>query len=125
MARKRGCTELVVVALAGGSTWAAAASAAGCSVRHVARLASDLDVKRRVTEARGVILDRAMGTAADRLSGAVGVLAEVMGDTTAPPAARVSAAAKLIDAVLRLRDELDTEQRLARLEQRSSATPRE
>jgi hypothetical protein len=44
-----------------------------------------------------------------------------MVDTEAPPAARVSAAAKLIDAALRLRGELDVEHRLARLEELTSA----
>jgi len=117
----RNLDDLIVTALASGRTWVQAAEAAGCSVRHVARRAADPDVRRRVTEVRGHILDRAFGTASDQLAGAVATLSSVMVDTEAPPAARVSAAAKLIDAALRLRGELDVEHRLARLEELTSA----
>ena len=117
----RNLDDLIVTALACGRTWAQAAEAAGCSVRHVARRAADPDVRRQVAEVRGRLLEQALGSASDRLTGAVGTLAEVMGDPEVPPAARVSAAAKLIDTALRLRAELDVEHRLARLEELSAA----
>lgn len=103
---KRDRDELVVIALAGGSTYAEAAAVAGVSKATVARRMSEPDFRRQVAEARKQIIDRVRGSlteAAPKVADGLVVLAtEAMSESV-----RLRASTRLLELVLRRRPGLD------------------
>jgi DNA-binding CsgD family transcriptional regulator len=79
--------------------------------RHLTGARTEIATRR--SERLEALADRALADCEQ----ALGALREILGDAEAPPAARVAAAARLIDAALKLRTATDIEERLRALEE--------
>lgn len=99
----------------------AAADAASVNKSTVFRWLSDPTFAAIYREARAQLLESTLAGLQSAGGAAVETLREVMGDKTAQPAARVSAARATLDALLRMREAFEVEQRLAELEARLNA----
>jgi hypothetical protein len=106
----------MVAALAAGESVAGAARLAGVSDRTVRRRLADPLFVAAVDLARAELLDESLGLLSASASVAVRVLRLIAADKQYGAAARVTAAGRLLDAVLRHRQALDLERRLAALE---------
>src|SRR5215210_5764933 len=108
--------ELLVAALAGGASAERAAQAAGVSVRTAYRRLADPLFARRLAAARDELISGALGElvgcAAEAVAAMRGLLA------AEDERVRLGAARATLDQLLRLRETLALNQRLALLEQR-------
>jgi len=113
-ARAEARDETVLELLAEGMTHAEAAAFAGCSVRTVQRRLLDDAFARELTRRRAIRLDDITG----RLSRITDRAIDAIEDTLeiGNPTLRFRAAQAVISAALRMRDELEIERRLQRLE---------
>ena len=112
--RRSSRAHQAVIALAAGETIAAAARQAGCSTRTISRWLDDPDFVAKIERERATIIGQAvsrLGAAAGR---SVEVLVELLGDIL--PTVRLSAARAVLDGLLKLRQEVEVERRLAAIE---------
>lgn len=102
------------------ATIEAAASVAGVSKTTLWRWLQTEDFSRAYREARARLLDNALSQLESSAGLAIETLRDVMSNKKAQAAARVGAAKATIDALLRMRDAVQFEERLAALEARLS-----
>jgi hypothetical protein len=101
--------------LAAGLTVEAAAHKAGISPRTAHRRLAEPDFRRRVTQARAAMVERALGKLADGAAEAVDTLRKLMHKAKAE-SVRLAAARAMLELGNRLREAVELEQRLAALE---------
>lgn len=107
-----------IEALLSRPTLADAAHAAGVTPRSINRwLHDDAEFRAAVQQAEAAALDALARRLAALSDGALNTLAVVMYDPTQAAGVRVRAASILLDAMLRVREARDIEQRLATIEQ--------
>lgn len=112
----------LVLFLATGLTVEAATRKAHVSPRTVHRRLADPDFRRRVTEARADMVQRALGKLADGSTEAVETLRQLL--KAEAENVRLGAARSILELGNRLRESVDLEQRLAILEQRHKGEPK-
>jgi HEAT repeat protein len=115
--------EALAAALAAGKAVKDAATAAGVAERTAFRRLTDPKFKSRVSAIRGEMVANAAGRLADGMSEAAEVLRALLSDPD--PHVRHKAAAKLIELSVRVRDQVELEDRLARLEALAAEQPKE
>lgn len=114
MAINVGQTEILIQSLASGSSRLEAATAAGCSVRTVARRLEQPEFQQRLTEARQLIFGEASATLASSLKAASAELVNLLqakGEMT-----RLGAARSIWEIALRAKEGVDWENRMTALE---------
>jgi hypothetical protein len=107
---------LLAAGLAGGLTVVTAARKAGLSERSAYRRLSDDDFRRRATEARAAMVERALGRTADGMAAAALTLRRLLDSDS--DSVRLGAARALLELGVKLRENCDQEGRLAALETR-------
>ena len=109
--------EMALQSLLESKTKIEAAQAAGVSYSSLRRwLAEDAEFQQAYRSALDGLLQDASDESKKRLSGALGVLAEIMENTDEPAAARISASKALLEISLKLHEAADFADRLKRLE---------
>lgn len=108
--------DLVLLALAAGLTVHGAAERAGCSQRTVYRYLANADFQRRLTEARGEMVGRALGRLADAMTEAADTLRSLLAAES--EAVRLGAARSTLELGSRLRESVELEKRISALEER-------
>jgi hypothetical protein len=106
----------LLTALAAGATVRDAARRAGVSERTAHRRLADPDFRRRLTEARAGMVERALGQLAEGSTEAVATLRKLLkakGDTV-----KLGAARTILEVGNKLRESVELQQRIAALEQR-------
>ena len=111
----------VVAVLAAGRTIDEAAAAGAVSSRTVDRWLRDPEFRAAVHEARGALLEKAIGRAAALATEAIDTLGTIMRDPNSADAVRVSASRAVVDSSLRGREHLELVTRIAQLEQEFKA----
>jgi hypothetical protein len=111
--------DRLAVGLASGLTIKAAAEQPGISARTGRHRLEDPDFRRRVSELRRQAVERAAGLLADAAARAVDVLKELLEEDS--PGIRLAAARALLENVLRVRETVEIEERLAALETAAAA----
>lgn len=106
--------DQLVLALAGGATYAEAARAAGCSERTARRHAALPDFAQRVTEVRAAVYQRTADQLAEATTTAVTTLQQLLTDESAQ--VRCRAALGLLSAAPHWREATELSQRLADIE---------
>jgi hypothetical protein len=106
--------ELLLSALAGGSTVEEAADRAGVSSRTAYRRLADPWFARRLAQARDELISSALGQLVESASEAVETLRALL--SASDERVRLAAAKTTLDQLLRLRETLTLSQRLAALE---------
>jgi hypothetical protein len=114
---RKNADDALLVALAGGRTVKDAADLAGVSLRTATRRLADPGFRRRVTQARAAMVERALVELAAGAAAAVGALRDLHTGQNTPPAVRQSAARSYLELGTRLREAVEAEQRLAALEE--------
>lgn len=114
MAAKSG-DEHLITALASGASYAKAAAATGLSLRTVNRRMADPDFRRRVSDARFALMEQALGSLASYMPDAAQTLKGLLSSTW--DFARLGAARAILETGLKMRDVLELEARIARLEE--------
>jgi hypothetical protein len=104
-----------VLPLAGGLTVAAAARRAGVGERTAYRRLADAGFRARVTEARAAMVERAVGRAADGMAADAATLRSLL--RSDKPSVQLGAARALLELGLKLRDGVELEERIRRLEE--------
>ena len=99
---RRRFDELIIGALATGSTWEQAAERAGCSRRTVERRMAEPGFRARVVDAKDDVLDRTLALAANASLVSVNYLLRVVSGSENPDAGRIRAATALMNAVTRI-----------------------
>jgi hypothetical protein len=115
-ARRKGDAGLVT-ALAGGQTIRDAARASGVSEATVYRRLEDPAFRQQVAEARGKLIDGALGQLADASTQAVTTLRALLG--AEGELVRLGSARAILELGHKLRESVEMEARIAALEQRS------
>jgi len=108
--------ETLALALARGLTLAAAAAEAHVSERTAQRRAADREFADRVVELRARLVETALGQLADGMAEAASTLRALLRADS--ESVRLGAARVLLEMALKVRDQTETESRLAALEQR-------
>lgn len=111
---------LLVQALAGGMSMAAAARACNLNEKTVRRRMADDGFRRRVGEARGQLLEQASAQMLARLAGAGQVLQDLLAAESEQ--VRLGAARAIAQLALALRNAHEIEQRITALEQAAGTT---
>ncbi len=111
---KTGDTELIL-ALASGASVREAAKRAGIGASTAYRRTRDPEFKRRVTEARDQLFDRAVGLLADAAHDAIKTLRELLSSSS--PSAQLGAARAILEHGPKLRDQVELENRITALEE--------
>jgi hypothetical protein len=111
---------VLIAALAGGLTVAAAAKKAKLSERTVYRRLQDPAFRTAVSQACGAMLSQAIGLLAASAVEAVSTLKEALADEDA--SVRIRAARSVLELGQRLRQQLEFEERLFNLETRRGLT---
>jgi hypothetical protein len=106
--------ELAAAALASGTLLKEVAVQADVSERTLRRWRSEPAFKALVTELRGEMIGQAAGRLADGMSAAADVLTALLKDEDSN--VRLKASAKLLEMALKVRDQAELEERLARVE---------
>jgi|SRR5205814_4904947 len=114
--------ELLLGALAAGSSVEQAAETAGVSVRTAYRRLADPRFARRLAQARDELISNALGELVDCASEAVSTLRTLLTDSEAR--VRLGAGKAILDQLLRIRETLTLSQRLAALERALQAQTR-
>jgi hypothetical protein len=108
--------EVLIMALAAGATWEAAAQQAGVSRQTVHRRMKDPQFRRRLQDQGSDMLRRSAGAMSALCAEAVRTLLSLLGNTV-PHAVRHSAARTTLELTLKLREAADLECRISALEQ--------
>jgi hypothetical protein len=106
--------DLLVAALARGSSIAKAAREAGYSERQAYRKTRSLEFQAEVTRVRTELFDRAYGRLTQATGNAVQTLCRLLNDGS--PAIQLAAARSLLDFSGRFREAMEMTQRLERIE---------
>jgi hypothetical protein len=106
--------DVLAAALAGGATYAEAATLANVSERTVVRRMAEPDFRRKVAEARSAVVERTIGLLTDASTEAAATLRRLLGARSEHVA--YLASAKVIELVHQLRTTADLEARIAELE---------
>ncbi len=106
--------DIAVLAIARGSSQTEAASSAGVHRSTVHRWMQSAEFRDRVADARRGILAQATSKLGDRILTAIDTLASLLESES--EAVKLGAARALVTALLPLRQSVDFEERLARLE---------
>lgn len=106
--------EAAIAAIASGCSQAEAARRAGVGERTIARWLARDEFRQRVTKARERVLDGLVGQLADNAARAVTALGELLDDES--PVIRLGASRAVIDALVKMRAEVDIESRLSAIE---------
>jgi len=109
--------DALVLALAVGKTYDEAAAMARLSRSTVIRRMKELEFRGRVRNARAVIFDRTAGLLADGAAGAAVYLID-LAENAQSENVRLGACRAVVDAMMRIREAMDVEERLSALEQR-------
>ena len=112
---RKSADEALVAALAGGATVRDAAAQAGVSERTAFRRLADVAFRRRVSEARAGLVERAAGKLADAATEAVDTLRALL---KARDTVRLGSARSILELGTKLREAVELEQRLQALEER-------
>jgi uncharacterized protein with von Willebrand factor type A (vWA) domain len=107
--------ELLVTAIAGGASLRDAAQQAGVSERTVSRRMADDGFRLKVSHARAQMTDRALGFLANASVQATATLWSLL--SSGNERVRLSAARSILEIGPRLREQVELEYRLARLEE--------
>jgi len=119
-AKPRPIDDILAQALASGASRAAAARAAGCSVRTVHRRLEDPEFARRVGAMRTAALDDSYGRLCRATGAAIRRLEDLLKSEDSP-AVQLGAARAILEAVLRFRQDVAFEERLRLLEVQAAA----
>jgi hypothetical protein len=112
--RKSAADALLAASLAAGASQEEAATAAGVSVRTVARRLADPAFRRLVDRAQDALLERFAGGMAGRLGSVLDRLAELVG--SAKEVVALGACRTLADVLIRVREHTGLARRLGELE---------
>ncbi|HWB08295.1 MAG TPA: hypothetical protein VG826_03685 [Pirellulales bacterium] len=104
----------LILALAAGASVRDAAARAGVGERTAHRRLADADFRRAVSQARGRIFDAAVGRLVGLASRATGTLERLV--ESDKPTVALAAAKAVLDLGRRLRESMEIEERLSRLE---------
>lgn len=120
---RRSADDRLIVELAGGKTVAEAAAAAGVGERTVYRRQEDPEFRRRVVAARAAYLETALAKLAEASCRAAQTLVTLL-DSDAD-STKLSAARSILDSGLKLREAVEIQERLRRLEEMQERTGNE
>jgi hypothetical protein len=109
----------LIAALAGGASFRDAARQARVSERTVTRRMADDEFRLQVSHARARMIDRALGLLSHAAAQASGTLWTLL--SSSDERVRLAAARSILEIGPRLREQVDLEERLARLEGLSAA----
>jgi hypothetical protein len=112
---RRNADEMLALALAGGATVRDAAAAAGIGERTATRRMADAAFRQRVGQLRAEMTGRALGKLSDGMAEAVDVLRQLLATGT-PPTVRLGACRAMLELGVRLRENVELEERIAALE---------
>jgi hypothetical protein len=115
--RRKGDAALLL-ALASGRTVRAAARAAGIGERTATRRLADPAFRRRVSELRAEMVERALGRAAWGMRAAADTLRQLL--RAEKESVRLGAARALLELTVKLRESVELEQRLRAVEERAA-----
>src|SRR5690349_19167317 len=115
---KRGADEVLAAALAAGKTVEQAAAAAGMSRRTATRRLANPDFRERIKLARGVMVERAMGSMTDSMTEAADVLRKLL--KAKGESIRLGACRAMLEYGVKLRESVELEARLAALEAKAA-----
>jgi hypothetical protein len=107
-------SELLIAALARGTSVAKAAKEAGYSERQAYRKSRDPEFQAEVTRVRAELLDRAYGRLSCTTGDAVRALHGLLRDDS--PAVRLNAAKAVLDYCWKFKESLEMTERLTRIE---------
>lgn len=99
-----------VIALAGGATHRDAAKAAGVHERSIRRWLDDPAFREAIDQARGQILETALGRLSDLCTRATEVFRELMDDADTPASVRLGAARAVFEHTVRVGEFVDVRQ---------------
>lgn len=105
------------------STTQAAAEAAGVGKTTIFRWLNEPEFAAAYRQARDQMYEGALNGLQAASADAVRALRDVVNDKTAMASARVSAAAKVLDLSLKVREQFEIEERLRLLEERLAQSP--
>jgi hypothetical protein len=119
--------ERVALLIAAGRSIKAAAAEADCGERTVHTWIENPGYRTLISELRHRLLDEAVGTLTEATNEAVGTLRKLLDDGNS--AVRLRAATNILEAAVRMRQHIELEARILRLEQdtapdRSEGRPR-
>ena len=109
--------ELAIVALLQHPTIGQAAELAGVCEKTLRRWLRQPDFRRQYREARGHLLDAAIGQLQKASGAAVAVLLSIAEDVLTPPAVRVSAARAILTTAIAGAEMIDLDERLTAIEE--------
>ena len=115
--------KLLAVLIASGRTIAEAAELARCNPKTVSQLMADPAFRRRVSQLRGEMVATVIGRLTEASTKAVDTLVSLLRSNR--PADRRNAAVSLLETLVRLRGEMELEERLNALEEAANATREE
>src|SRR5262245_32571470 len=113
--RRKG-DDALLLALAGGLTVRDAAQAAGVGERTATRRLADLDFRRRVSQVRAAVVERALGKMADGMAEAADTLRGLL--RAEAESVRLGAARSIQELGNKLREAVELERRINELERR-------
>lgn len=108
--------DILALNLAAGASIAEAATKAGMGERTAYRRLADTAFRQRIQEMRGEMIGRALGCMADSMSEAADVLRNLL--RAEAESVRLGAARSLLDLGVKLREAVELESRLVKLERR-------
>lgn len=111
---RKSADDALALALAAGSTVAAAATRAGVSERTVYRRLEDVAFRHHVTSTRTQFVSQTVGLLADAMTEAARTLRELL--MAESDAVRLGAARAILDAGVKLRESEELAERIALLE---------
>jgi hypothetical protein len=120
--RRKG-DDALLLALATGETVRDAARSAGIGERTATRRVADPDFRRRITEIRAAMIGRALGRLADGMVEAADMLRRLLDAQSEN--VRLGAARTLLELGVKLRENVELEERLQALEKQLSRSGEE
>jgi hypothetical protein len=117
---RRTADDQLLLALACGATLETAAAKAGVSLRTAKRRLADPDFEGKLKTLRWEMVQRASGMMTASMGESIKTLI-VLQKEPLPPTARLGAARAILEIGLRVRDQVELEQRLAHMEAQMTA----
>jgi hypothetical protein len=112
---RRNADDVLLMALACGATWEVAAQKAGVSKPTVQRRMKDPEFRRRLQEFKADMVKRASAGLTAASAEAIKTLVSLLAPSM-PHGARLGAARTILETGIRMREVVDTEERLTTLE---------
>ncbi len=113
---KRNLDDALALLLASGKSYSEAAAELGISVKTITRRMATSAFSTRVTNLRAEMMSKAAGRLAESATAAADTLHELV--TTGSPSAKLAAARLILNAGIRLHDQVVVAMRLQQLEKR-------